>query len=230
MSRSCPSSPGSMSIRPSISSMLESLNDIVARITKIRVRETVPDSMIDLACDIELIDLIARGSDCSPQRRQGLSSRPSRACHPELFFAGNLTALRELALRGRRKGSTLKWSIICVLIALKGRGQRASAFLFWWIPRGEPMPSCAMPNVWRIACAPPVDRDPCRNAGDARATEAERDKIAQTLRLAQRLGAAQFPYRRGCRLTVAEYARGQSFCAHIITAKIRATALAGLFQ
>ncbi len=36
---------------------VESLNDIVAGITKIRVRETVPDSMIDLACDIELIDL-----------------------------------------------------------------------------------------------------------------------------------------------------------------------------
>src|ERR1700730_9401688 len=36
---------------------VESLNDIVAGITKVRVRETVPDSIIDLACDIELIDL-----------------------------------------------------------------------------------------------------------------------------------------------------------------------------
>ena len=46
---------------------VESLNDIVAGITKIRVRETVPDSMIDLACDIELIDLTPEDSDCPPQ-------------------------------------------------------------------------------------------------------------------------------------------------------------------
>ena len=36
---------------------VESLNDIVAGITEIRVRETVPDSIIDLADDIELVDL-----------------------------------------------------------------------------------------------------------------------------------------------------------------------------
>src|SRR3954449_10581719 len=36
---------------------LESLNDVVARITRIRVRETVPDSILDLANEVELIDL-----------------------------------------------------------------------------------------------------------------------------------------------------------------------------
>src|ERR1700730_9824181 len=36
---------------------VESLNDIVAGITNIRVRETVPDSIIDRADDIELVDL-----------------------------------------------------------------------------------------------------------------------------------------------------------------------------
>src|SRR3954447_7214410 len=36
---------------------VESLNDIVAQITRIRVRETVPDSIIERADDIELIDL-----------------------------------------------------------------------------------------------------------------------------------------------------------------------------
>ena len=77
-----------------------------------------------------------------PSVPQGIIFRPaiSRLC-------GSLRCAE------RRKGSTLKWSIICVLIALKGRGRRVSAFLFWWIPRRVPMPSCAMPNVWRIACA-----------------------------------------------------------------------------
>ena len=36
---------------------VESLNDVVAQITRIRVRETVPDSVIERADDIELIDL-----------------------------------------------------------------------------------------------------------------------------------------------------------------------------
>ena len=36
---------------------VESLNDVVARITRIRVRETVPDGVLDAADDIELIDL-----------------------------------------------------------------------------------------------------------------------------------------------------------------------------
>jgi len=36
---------------------VESLNDIVARITRIRVRETVPDSILDQADDIEVVDL-----------------------------------------------------------------------------------------------------------------------------------------------------------------------------
>ncbi len=36
---------------------LESLNDVVARITRIRIRETVPDSIIDRADDIEVVDL-----------------------------------------------------------------------------------------------------------------------------------------------------------------------------
>src|ERR1700742_3461195 len=36
---------------------VESLNDVVAKITKIRVRETVPDSVLDRADDIEVIDL-----------------------------------------------------------------------------------------------------------------------------------------------------------------------------
>jgi two-component system sensor histidine kinase KdpD len=36
---------------------VESLNDVVSQITRIRVRETVPDSVIDMADDVEIIDL-----------------------------------------------------------------------------------------------------------------------------------------------------------------------------
>lgn len=78
---------------------IESRRDAVARITGILVRETVPDSVIDRADEIELIDI-------SPgQLRQRLAEgkvylgdRAARA--EEAFFReGNLRALRELALR-----------------------------------------------------------------------------------------------------------------------------------
>jgi len=36
---------------------VESLNDIVARITRVRIQETVPDHMVDKADEIEVIDL-----------------------------------------------------------------------------------------------------------------------------------------------------------------------------
>ena len=78
---------------------IESLNDVVARITRIRVRETVPDSIIDKADDIELIDLTP--DDLIQRLRDGKVYVPHQAERAirHYFSPGNLTALRELALR-----------------------------------------------------------------------------------------------------------------------------------
>ncbi len=78
---------------------VESLNDVVARITRIRVRETVPDSVIDRADDIELIDLTPR--DLIQRLHDGKVYIPRQAerAVQHYFQPGNLTALRELALR-----------------------------------------------------------------------------------------------------------------------------------
>ena len=78
---------------------VESLNDVVAQITRIRVRETVPDSIIDRADDIEVIDLTP--GDLIQRLKQGKVYLPATAKSAiENYFApGNLTALRELALR-----------------------------------------------------------------------------------------------------------------------------------
>ena len=51
---------------------IESLNDVVAQITRVRIRETVPDSIIDRADDIEVIDLTPDDSILTPQGGQGL--------------------------------------------------------------------------------------------------------------------------------------------------------------
>src|SRR6201985_2488685 len=78
---------------------VESLNDVVAQITRIRVRETVPDAVLDEADEIELVDLTAE--DLLARLREGkvyVKAQAERALK-HFFSPGNLTALRELALR-----------------------------------------------------------------------------------------------------------------------------------
>ncbi len=78
---------------------LESLNDIVGQITGIRVWETVPDRVFDLADDVTLVDLPA--DDLLTRLREGKVYLPQQAerAIQNFFRKGNLIALRELALR-----------------------------------------------------------------------------------------------------------------------------------
>ena len=78
---------------------LESRADTVAQITGAPIHETVPDSVVEMADEIELIDIspeellkrLAEGKVYTPER--------SRQAVQNFFRKGNLTALREMALR-----------------------------------------------------------------------------------------------------------------------------------
>lgn len=78
---------------------LESLNDVVSAITGIRVRETLPDPFFDSADEIVLVDLPA--DDLRQRLKEGKVYLPPQAerAIEHFFRKGNLTALRELALR-----------------------------------------------------------------------------------------------------------------------------------
>src|SRR5262245_5344868 len=78
---------------------VESLNDVVAQITGVRVRETVPDGILERADEIKLIDLPPE--DLLQRLREGKVYVPDAAARAieNYFRPGNLTALRELALR-----------------------------------------------------------------------------------------------------------------------------------
>ena len=78
---------------------LESLNEDVARITGVRVTETLPDRVLELADEIELVD--ATPAELRARLRSGRVYRPDLATRAlEGFFKeGNLAALREIALR-----------------------------------------------------------------------------------------------------------------------------------
>jgi two-component system, OmpR family, sensor histidine kinase KdpD len=78
---------------------IESLADVVSRITGVVVRETVPDTVLRDAADIVLVDIT---SDELIQRlKEGKVYLPETAqrARQNFFTPGNLTALRELALR-----------------------------------------------------------------------------------------------------------------------------------
>jgi len=78
---------------------LESLNDVVAQITGVRQRETVPDRIFHEADEVELIDLPP--DDLLARLRAGkiYISEDARVAVERFFRRGNLLALRELALR-----------------------------------------------------------------------------------------------------------------------------------
>jgi two-component system sensor histidine kinase KdpD len=78
---------------------IESLNDVVAQITRVRVREVVPDTILDRADAIELVDLTP--DDLIQRLKEGKVYVPKQAerALKHYFSPANLTALRELALR-----------------------------------------------------------------------------------------------------------------------------------
>ncbi|GAC1345468.1 MAG: sensor histidine kinase KdpD [Acetobacteraceae bacterium] len=78
---------------------LESLNEDVARITGIRVAETLPDRVLEAADEVELIDVPP--TELRARLREGKIYRPDNAARAldGFFKEGNLAALREIALR-----------------------------------------------------------------------------------------------------------------------------------
>uniref|UniRef100_Q02CX3 Osmosensitive K+ channel His kinase sensor n=1 Tax=Solibacter usitatus (strain Ellin6076) TaxID=234267 RepID=Q02CX3_SOLUE len=78
---------------------LESLNDQVWQVTGVRVRETVPDWVVDEADEVVLVDLTPRALRNRIDRGVVYASEKARRALDNFFTEANLTALRELAIR-----------------------------------------------------------------------------------------------------------------------------------
>lgn len=78
---------------------LETLNDAVARVTGVRVRETVPDTFLDRADEVINVDVTV--DELRNRLRQGKVYKPEKVeqALSNFFRKGNLSTLRELALR-----------------------------------------------------------------------------------------------------------------------------------
>ena len=168
---------------------VESLNDVVAQITRIRVRETVPDGIIDRADEIEVVDLTP--ADLIQRLHEGkvyVRDQAQRALR-HYFSPGNLTALRELALR--RTAQRVDAQMLTYMQAHAITGPWAATDRLLVCINESPLSAQVVRQSRRIA-------DQLKAKWTAlyvetprhhRLSEVERDRIADTLRLAERLGA-----------------------------------------
>lgn len=164
---------------------IESLNDVVTQIIHTRVKETVPDSMIEMADSVELVDLPSE--DLLKRLEEGKVYIPQQiTLATENFFRrGNLSALRELALRvtAERVGEQ-------VLLYRQGQGIK-----FIW-PTKEKLLVCVGPDtnankLIRAArrLAETLHAEWVAVHIDTGLSQTERNIAIQNLRLAEQLGA-----------------------------------------
>ena len=78
---------------------LESLNDQVWHITGVRVRETVPDWVVDEADEVVMVDVTPRALRNRLERGVVYAPEKARRALDNFFTEGNLAALREMAMR-----------------------------------------------------------------------------------------------------------------------------------
>ncbi|HYX26226.1 MAG TPA: DUF4118 domain-containing protein [Thermoanaerobaculia bacterium] len=168
---------------------LESLNDLVGKVTGVVVRETVPDSILERADQVELVDLppeellkrLAEGKVYSAEQ----SSRAIQG----FFRPGNLIALRELALRktAERVDAQMQlyrqahnigetWPVAERLLVAVSSGPAAGQLV-----RGGRRLAERLRAEWVAVYV--------ETPGELRLPQADRDRVWQTLRLAERLGA-----------------------------------------
>jgi two-component system sensor histidine kinase KdpD len=167
---------------------LESLKDVVAQITGITVRENVPDTVLERADEVELVDLPP--DDLLVRLKEGKVYLPDQARHArEHFFRkGNLLALRELALRHtaesvdaqmRRymasEGIHKTWAAGDRLLVCVGPGELSERLI-----RGTRRMAGALGAPWLALYV--------ESRQHLKFTEEDRDRIENNLRLVEKLG------------------------------------------
>jgi two-component system sensor histidine kinase KdpD len=168
---------------------LESLNDVVAQITGVVVRETVPDRLVEQADEIELVDLPPE--DLLKRLREGkvYVAELAGAAAANFFREGNLIALRELALRRTAER----------VDAQMEHYRRAHAIREPW-PAAERLLVLVAPSPYAARLVRATRRMAARvrapwiavhveTAESSRLPGADRDQLNGTLALAERLGA-----------------------------------------
>jgi two-component system sensor histidine kinase KdpD len=167
---------------------LESLNDVVARITGVTVRETVPDAVFEQADEVELVDFPP--DDLIQRLREGKVYVPEQAARAiERFFnKGNLIALRELALRKMAERVDRQMTEYRTDQAIHATWPAAERLLVCVTPSPTSPSLVRATRRMSTSLRAPWIAVHVETPADARLSSADRERLAETLHLARRLG------------------------------------------
>jgi two-component system sensor histidine kinase KdpD len=201
---------------------VDSLNDVVAQITGVIVRETIPDRVIDEANEIELVDLAP--PELLQRLREGKVYVPDMAARAieQFFNEGNLYALREIALR-------------------RAAERVDDQMLAWMQTRAIPGPWAAGESLLVCVGAGPLSERLVRTArrqadrlnspwsaiyvetpSHHRLSKEAKEQVSRTLQLAEKLGATTATvFGIYVASTVIEYARKHNVTRIIIGKTLR---------
>src|SRR5690348_9120898 len=167
---------------------IESLNDVVAQITHVRVRETVPDTIFERADAIELIDLTP--DDLIQRLKEGKVYVPKQAerALEHYFSPGNLTALRELALR--RTAERVDEQLLTHMQANAIAGPWAAGERILVCLSEDPRAAGLVRYTKRLAdrLHAPWTAVSIETRRSLQLTDEQHDRLADTMRLAEALG------------------------------------------
>src|SRR5258708_22575024 len=167
---------------------IESLNDVVAQIIHVRVRGPVPDSICDRADAAELVDLTP--DDLIQRLKEGKVYVPKQAerALQNFFSPAKLTALRELALR--RTADRVDEQLLSEMQAHAISGPWAAGERILVCVSEDPRSAGLVRYAHRLAdrLHAPFTALCIETARSQQLSEEQRDRIADTLRLAERLG------------------------------------------
>jgi two-component system sensor histidine kinase KdpD len=198
---------------------IESLNDVVAQITRVRVRETVPDSVFDRANAIELVDLTP--DDLIQRLKEGKVYVPKQAerALEHYFSPSNLTALRELALR--RTADRVDEQLLTEMQSHAIAGPWAAGERILVCVNEDPRAAGLVRYAKRLSdrLHATFTALAVETRRSLQLTEEQRDRVADTLRLAEALGGETITIPGGERSIaddVIDYARANNMTQVII--------------
>ena len=198
---------------------IESLNDVVAQITHVRVRETIPDAVFDRADAVELVDLTP--DDLIQRLKEGKVYVPIQAerALTHFFSPANLIALRELALR--RTAERVDDQLLTEMQARAIQGPWAAGERVLVCVSEDPRAAGLVRTTRRLAdrIHAPWTALYIETGRSAQLSNEQRDRIADTLRLAMNLGGETVTAPGGARRVaddIVAYARANNITQIVI--------------
>lgn len=198
---------------------LESLNDVVARITGVWVKETVPDALFDRADEISLVDIPSE--ELLKRLKEGkvyIAPEAKKRAAQNFFKKSNLIALRELALRRTAErvdammsssSGVQAWSGAERILVCIGPDKLSSRLV-----RVAKRMSSGLKSPWTVIYI--------ENERHYRLSREGQDAVTRTMRLAERMGAkVEVVHGQKAPVDILDYARENGITKIIVGKSVR---------